>query len=277
MNPSKSIIIAGSGRSGTTWLAEIIAACHGCRLVFEPFDCRKVPQAKNLPLRTYMRPDGNYPQWELLIRDTLTGKITNKWTNSFNIRHFASQCVIKTIRANLMLGWISQKYNNNIVYIIRHPCATVFSRLQLNWDTHLDVFLSQQELMEDYLFPYESLIKNAKTKVEQHTIMWCIENIIPLKQLAKYNYFFITYEQLCLQTEIEINNILSFLGLHHNSNVSKAIYKRSMSRPNSAIITGKDKLSSWTEQLSRNDIKLILNIVTQFEINIYNSNPIPHL
>ena len=51
--PHKTIILAGSARSGTTWLANIIAACRGFGIIFEPFHPREVPEAGNLPSRLY--------------------------------------------------------------------------------------------------------------------------------------------------------------------------------------------------------------------------------
>src|SRR5260370_41586597 len=36
-DPSRTALVLGSGRSGTTWLAESIARGHRSRLIFEPF------------------------------------------------------------------------------------------------------------------------------------------------------------------------------------------------------------------------------------------------
>jgi hypothetical protein len=61
-DPSQSILLAASGRSGTTWLGNIVAADPNTRIFFEPFDPRRVPAAACLPLRAYARPEGSYPE-----------------------------------------------------------------------------------------------------------------------------------------------------------------------------------------------------------------------
>ncbi|MEM8863884.1 MAG: hypothetical protein AAGD96_36710, partial [Chloroflexota bacterium] len=55
----KTIVLAGSGRSGTTWLGNIISANPNVGILFEPFDNRRVPDVLPLKLITYAREDGN--------------------------------------------------------------------------------------------------------------------------------------------------------------------------------------------------------------------------
>ncbi|OGL41104.1 MAG: hypothetical protein A3C43_06555 [Candidatus Schekmanbacteria bacterium RIFCSPHIGHO2_02_FULL_38_11] len=278
MNPGKTIIIAGSGRSGTTWLAEVIASCKGFRLFFEPFNNqRSVRYPENdLLLYAYMRPDSHYPKVERFICDVLKGKIRNRWIDSHNINLFTWRYVLKEIRIVLMLGWIKEKYGNKIVYTTRHPCATVLSRLKEKWTSPLNVIWSQQELVEDYLSPYESIIRGAKTEIEKHAVMWCVENLIPLKQMGKYNYFFTTYEAMCIEPEKEIDRIFSYLRLRRTKRVTKAIQLTPEARPHSAVITGEDKISFWKNRLSGDEIKSIMDIVNLFEIDIYSTEPMPH-
>jgi len=53
--PENTILVAGSGRSGTTWLGDIIGSSAGFLSLFEPFDPRHVPDI-NIPLlRLYIR------------------------------------------------------------------------------------------------------------------------------------------------------------------------------------------------------------------------------
>ena len=89
------------------------------------------------------------------------GKIRNEWILSQNNRKFTWRILIKEIRAKLFLGYLKNRFKNPIVFIIRHPCETVLSRMRMKWETHLDHFLKQVDLMEDYLYPFEHLMKNA--------------------------------------------------------------------------------------------------------------------
>lgn len=65
----------------------------------------------------------------------------------------------------------------------------MLSRVEQKWETHLDDFLMQEDLMQDYLSPFQDLINNAKTDLEKHAIMWSVENLVLLKQLKKLTSF----------------------------------------------------------------------------------------
>lgn len=275
---SDAFVLAGSGRSGTTWLSDILTANPNTRVIFEPFDGRRVPEAQIFPLRPYGRPDGNYPQWQPVVEQILLGNIENAWTKRQNHRWWATRRLVKAIRVNLMLGWMSQQFNVPIVLVTRHPCAVVSSRLKLKWDSHLDVFLEQPELVEDYLTPYVPIIKAAKTDLEKHTIMWCVENLVPLKQLANNDWLFCTYEGLVTNPETEATRILSGLNIRQTLFNRNAIYKVSqVSRPDSAITNRRDPLTEWQRQLSCDDIHIIIGLVQKFGIGLYDDDPLPHL
>ena len=52
-------MVAGTGRSGTTWLAEILMNILNYRLMFEPFNPRKVDICKNYLNKQYIPPNEN--------------------------------------------------------------------------------------------------------------------------------------------------------------------------------------------------------------------------
>jgi hypothetical protein len=54
----RSMIVAGTARSGTTWLAEIIASQVPCRIMFEPFQPRKVQAYSQFEYFQYLRLTG---------------------------------------------------------------------------------------------------------------------------------------------------------------------------------------------------------------------------
>jgi hypothetical protein len=275
INTKNTILIAGSGRSGTTWLSNIIGACAGFGILFEPFDYRKVPEAKNFSLRDYLRPKGKHPEKKAFIEQILSGKIHNAWVDRENKSFLIWKYLVKSIRANLMLAWIDYNFHCPIIYVIRHPCAFVLSRMKLNWETHLDTFLKQEELMEDYLFKFKPLLKEARKPIQQHTIMWCVENLIPLSQIHNYNWMFCAYEELCTNKEKEIDRILGKLDLRRTKRVNQAINHFYQTRSDSAIKTNRDPLRDWMGKLSKEEIKEILSIVHAFGIKIYEETPLP--
>lgn len=275
ISPNETILIAGSGRSGTTWLANIIAACQGFGIIFEPFDHRKVPEAKILPLRTYLRPKEECPKKKNFVEEILCGRIHNTWIDRENKNLLIWKYLVKSIRANLMLAWIDYNFHCPIIYVIRHPCAVVLSRLKLNWETHLDVFLNQENLMQDFLYKFKTLIGRAKTPIQKHTIMWCVENLIPLSQYSRHDWIFCTYENLCNNTLEETDRILGKLGIKRTPRINQAINGFYQTRQDSAIRIGKNPIRDWKKTLSKNEINEILSIVHTFGIKLYTEELLP--
>ena len=164
------------------------------------------------------------------------------------------------------------------MFIVRHPCPTVLSRMELKWETHLEDFLKQQDLMDDYLAPFEHLIANANTDIEKHTIMWCIDNIVPLQQLNREQFTFCTYETLVANTHEETGRIFDTLRLSVPRNLDKTISKpTTVSSKKSPILVGGNLLEYWKTRLTRDEIHTILDIVHAFGIDIYTDDIMPNL
>lgn len=271
------IVLAGSGRSGTTWLGNIIAANPNMQTIFEPFDARRVPEAGQLPLRPYARPYEARPAWAAFTRRALTGQLHNRWVNRQGRRPWAWRQLVKTIRTTLLLGWIEAHFHPRIVFITRHPCAVVHSRLQLQWETHLDTFLQQPQLMADYLEPYRAYIEGATTATEKHAVMWAVENLIPLRQLQEHAWIFCTYEEFYADPTAEARRILAQLAIRHTCFTERALRRVTMvTRPDSAINQQRNPLTAWQHQLSSADIDTVLATVHAFGIRLYDDAAMPH-
>ncbi|HXW76159.1 MAG TPA: hypothetical protein VEJ20_01985, partial [Candidatus Eremiobacteraceae bacterium] len=100
-----TVVLAGSGRGGTTWIAEIINYDNEYRFIFEPFAAHKVPLAKEFRNRQYLRPDDPAPAFFKPARLLLSGAFRNSWTDFYNHRVRSSRRLVKDIRINLFLSW----------------------------------------------------------------------------------------------------------------------------------------------------------------------------
>lgn len=144
--PQDAILLAGSGRSGTTWLTDILTTGTRIQQIFEPLIplwnenvCKLTGWDRLGPhsWSWYLPPDSSQPEWFELLHQVLTGRYRNYWTDYYRTCFFPDRFLIKEIRANLMLGYIADKFHPKIIYVIRHPCAVVESRLAVGW--HADV------------------------------------------------------------------------------------------------------------------------------------------
>jgi hypothetical protein len=276
----KSILVAGAARSGTTWLTDIIASQLSCRIMFEPFYSKLIPQYQQFNYYQYMRPEVDNPELYTYVHKIFTGDIRNPWIDHQAETIFPKHRVIKAVRANLFLKWL-QNYFPVIpqIFVIRHPCAVVLSRMQLNWATDEDIqpFLSQGELVEDYLSDKVEIIQRVKTEEEKHAIIWCISNLVPIHQFGSKDFNVIFYEEMCINPEVEIARLFKIINVDYRDSVFENASKPSTtSLRSSAILTGEDRIANWAMKLSKTQIVNILNIVQDFGLDgIYGDSFIP--
>jgi len=286
------IVLAGSGRSGTSWLLNILTLDYNYRAIFEPFNWLQIPIASKF-YNLYLTSSDEYPELEKFMRQVFYYKTDEAWArwmhfgigkktpllkktlqyiyNLPKYKFWAKNRVVKIIKGNLMLSWLQKHFNAKIVYIIRHPCAVIDSQRRMGWDTRLTRFLSQPKLISDYLHPYLDFIYSAKTETEKLAILWCIENFVPLQQIKKgeIKAFACTYEHIICEPEKYLEGIMSFLGfpLH--------IIKKNIIKMKRKMPPNKNNLQKWRFNLNKSEINYILNAVKHFGINIYNYDYLP--
>jgi hypothetical protein len=276
----RSILVAGAARSGTTWLGDLIASQIACRVMFEPFNTDLVPEYHGFNYFQYMRPDEKSPELRSFTEKVLTGKIRNRWIDSQNECILSEFRLIKEIRANLLLKWLHNQFPTlPILFLIRHPCAVVLSRMQLGWATDQDIqpFLSQPNLVADHLSDHLDLIRTARTEEEKHAIIWSVSNLVPLKQFKPGEFHRVFYEDLCTQPEVNLPEIFQTLDTPYDSSLEKKIHQPSQTtRSTSAVVNGADQISQWKTGLNPKQIERVLRVVEAFGLNyLYDDSLLP--
>lgn len=276
----RSILLAGTARSGTTWLADLIAARIPCRILFEPFNPNLVPEYSGFHYFQYIRADTDNPRFHAFAEKVFRGEIRNRWIDHQNERIFSKYRLIKEIRVNLALKWLHDAFPEvPIVFLIRHPCAVVASRMELGWATDGDIahFLSQRRLITDYLAPHMDLIRNAKSAEEKHAVVWSVSNLIPLKQFSPGELTIVYYENLCIRPEIELPGIFRHIGQSCESSPIDDIDRPSQTaRESSAVVVGAGKISHWRRKLTSSQIHNILRVVRGFGLDqLYGDSSLP--
>jgi hypothetical protein len=208
-----AVFLAGSGRSGTTWLSEVINYKGGYRYVFEPFNPARVSAFGHFGSKQYLRADDTREAFLKPARLALSGALKDPWTDRFNAKVVARRRLIKDIRANLLLGWMRANFPGMpIVLLLRHPCAAVTSRLALGWKDNLGETMAQEDLVEDFLLPMEAEIRAARDEFDRHLFLWCIDNYVPLRQFARGEIHLVFYEDLLENPEDGLRSLFGFLG-----------------------------------------------------------------
>jgi hypothetical protein len=228
-------IIAGSGRSGTTWVLDVLAEANRLRPVFEPLYPGAHPVAEKF-YSTYLEPSQDEPE----LQDYLTRVFERRETNSFSdyrispatlqfdrnkfrspqaFRIYVStlrklrrrrsefgpsllreKAIVKFIRANWLLPWLLNHFDAKAALIVRHPAAVADSQLRFieHWTpgTRLARLLESEYIRESYRYQLDRLGSKSLSTFGQLVAIWCVENALPVKKSQSLGYSTFFYEDL---------------------------------------------------------------------------------
>jgi hypothetical protein len=272
----QTVFLAGVGRSGTTWIQDLINRDRDCRIMFEPFYRLKTALIRHWREHQYLPPDVDAPEFVEPARQVLSGRIHSLWINRFNTRRIARRRIIKDIRAGLFLYWIRRHFPEiPIVIVIRNPFAVVQSQLQSGWDVDMNDYLDQPRLVADWLGGREAELRSAATAFERNMFRWCIENYVPFCQFAPGEALVVAYEECCSEPEQVNRQLSNFLGRSWRALPASLIERPSAAtRPGSAIESGGPLLRPASDWFDESAIDTGLRILRLFGMDaLYRESP----
>lgn len=246
-----TVLLASSPRSGSTWLQEVLNHDGRFRIMFEPFLPRRVPQVAALSERQYLQRHDKKDEFRKVVEAVLRGQIRNPWVDRFNRRLWTDARLIKDVRCNLMLGWIRENFPQiRIVFLLRHPCAVASSRMKMGWGAPLDAMVAQPGLLHDELAD-ENVCDWPLDPFERQVHAWCIENLVPLRQLAPGEVEVFFYEELCTELRAHLPRLL---GSDEAAELARAEVQAqrpsALTGRKSAAIAGTRPHSGWTRDVA---------------------------
>ena len=259
----RACLIAGAARSGTTWLAELVAERCAGRLVFEPFQSEIVPAFAGFHYLQYMRPDDEDERLLAFSTEVLSGRIRDPWVDRYVEVIRPRTRVVKEIRANLFWRWLQLRLPEvPAVFILRHPCAVVASRLALGWpwERDLESMLGQPRLQEDFLRDHSAAIEHARSPVEKHAMIWCLTQLVPLAQFPPGELAVVFYEDLCLEPARELARVLRLLGREDEG--SGTVPERASMTARGAVPAR--AVDGWRRELAADQVDAVLSVVRSF-------------
>jgi len=290
-----TILIAGSPRSGTTWLMEIFENIPGYTYLFEPLQPEWFPDSIKAGFkgRPYLPENQSFQDGEKYLKKIFSGQIVSQIPPySYNAkmtinRLLNKKLIVKSVRLNRSLPWIHNKFKlRKIIFIIRHPCAVIDSQLKTGFTGYHEYqppyqnrFPTKKEIIAEASnidILDKTLIKRLekiKKLEEMLAACWCLDNYIPLYKLNSEKWNIVIYEKLMTDGESIIKYLFNEIG--EKNTIDLAI--RFLNKP-SMLTLGKDpkrgintniQLSKWKKSLSSDKIKLILSLVEDFGFDFY--------
>ena len=210
-----TLVVSGYPRSGTTWLAELISLVPTTALLFEPLSPTQVPEAASAGVNwiNFHLPQEQWPEGREFMERVLRGQVINKWTTSHlrcSRARGVRRWVVKFVRANQMIGWISEQFSiPPPVVVVRHPCAVFASNRSRGWGS-----LRRPPINRDFLAAYPHLrhiVERCSSTEEYFAASWSMDQYAHLALPHPRSYHLVSYEQLLSKGIVAVKQIFSKL------------------------------------------------------------------
>jgi len=275
-NYDEVVWLIGDGRSGTTWVSDLINYGKKYREMFEPFHPEFIRDMNFIAPHQYIRKNDSNEKLIALASDIFHGKFTHPRVDSANRKLLYEGLLIKDIFANLLCYWAVSKFPKiKPILLIRNPFAVAISKYKMKngfWATEPLDLLSQPTLLEDYLLPFEEMIKRVSYEnnyILNQVLIWSIINYVPLRQFDPGSIQICFYEDIYQEPSQAISKITQFVGgKQENSAIS--LPKDVIERPSrvigtkSSLLSGTSPVSTWMNELKPKLIDDGLKILQNF-------------
>lgn len=209
------IIILGFGRSGTTWISDIVSKILGKLVLFEPLHPSVADDSRD---QSYSRAsDGRL---EPYFRAVLAKEHRRSWLMRNHVPvplkeidpSFVDllwdQCEVtgfKEIRANFMVPWLFRTLSRRIVFIVRDPFAVVASIRrrpnfwEFGWPGTYDIMIGRNLGNSAYdgipaIRALREMEPGLTGDIERIAMMWAVSHAVALNDLERLGLPYFLYE-----------------------------------------------------------------------------------
>jgi len=280
--PENALIVTGTGRSGTTWLANIISSSPGIVAIYEPLHplFNKYAKKVGFSWAPYLPPDVKREDVVHMFRIILSGRALDEFRNTHILKALGGKFfVFKFINLNRLLPWLLKNFRLKYkpVLIIRHPCGVIYSQMMHpNFPPPLQISEDDKNLILEF-FPKLALYFDEKREHILRAISWALDNFIPLHLLNPDEFILVSYEKLVIDPYNEIKKIYKTWGLRPHKDVFSKIKCKSIEARSWAEFekSGRKKIGVWKKYLTPIQIKEILDTVHSFGFIEFSDNTLP--
>ena len=235
------IVILGFGRSGTTWVSDILSKCLGGLILFEPFhpavcdfssDICYAPDVHAEQIGSHwnhLRNKRNRNRW--LLRNHLNSPLDAINPSFIDFVWEQSQILgYKAIRLNHSIKSVSSIHTVKPIFIVRHPLSVISSILkrprfweEYGWENHWKNFSEKTLITPCFSVSQLTALQKIKqvcdTYEQKIAFLWSVSTSISLTDLKNLQFSPFYYEDLYLSPYEETLKLLDYIerpsqGIH---------------------------------------------------------------
>jgi len=286
----RPVLVTGSHRSGTGWVASMIAASPDpAAYLWEPFSRLHRPGIL----------DAGFPYWFPYVSeengapfvDPVRDMLGFRYKTGAEIRsvrtpkdaarllrdraRFArwrregARPILKDPIAIYSAGWLADTFSMDVIVLIRHPAAFVNSVVSRRLAHPFDHFLHQPLLMRDVLSPFASEIARFADEeqpiLDQGILLWnLLHTPIARYRRERPSWSFLRLEDVAAQPDASFRAIYERLGATYDAGVRRTVAEHSRTGnpaeaadPSSHIRDSAASIVTWKRRLASADVDRI--------------------
>jgi len=284
----RPIFIFSTRRSGSTLLMRVLHSQPGVDYISEPLNLWRLhPHFWRLP-----HPPSGYfisltdAEEERLygyLRDLLSGKLRFRHRGNlldpgrtFLVRRF----VVKNINATPLIDWFAEKFDADIIYLLRHPGAVAESLLRKGWNSTARVYLEDSVYSGNLTAEQRELAQRILEKgssFQQCILEWCLDNLYPLSVWKERPWLTLSYEELVMRPQEMSRLLCQRLGLSDPGRMQRVLQlpSRTTSVDSKAVIRAEGPralIGRWLKHINKTEIEGMKELLNAFGIEIYRAD-----
>jgi hypothetical protein len=168
-------------------------------------------------------------------------------------------------------AWLAKEFQMQVLCLVRHPAAFVFSLQKAGWPADFGQFLCQPKLMEDWLHDYADRFQRpSENYVKRAALLWlAIYDVLSQYCKQHPDWLVMRLEDIVNEPLEKFSQIYDFIGLPYTSGIrSKIISYSSDCNPTEApkddlhLIKRNSKASQnvWKSGFTQRDVRMIREI-----------------
>lgn len=245
---SRPILVTGSHRSGTTWVGRMLCQSGEAGYLHEPFNPNRSPGWFREPLPYWFMHithenedayaasvqdmiDFRYPVVAALARSRSVKQVVRQFpeiTRSVAYRIKGVRPLVKDPMALFSSEWLADRFNMDVVVMIRHPAAFVSSIKRLNWGFDYERnWLAQEPLMRDLLADFADQLSGYRGEVDlvgEGIVLWnALYDVVSRYRQRRPGWSFVKYEDLADEPAGGFRALYEQLGLRWDAQVEERI------------------------------------------------------
>lgn len=188
---------------------------------------------------------------------------------------------MKNINATPLIDWFTEKFDVDIVYLVRHPGAVADSLVRRGWKNAAQAYLENTVYRERWLTVEQrrlaQQILDKGSAFQQYVLEWCLDNLYPLRVYKKRSWLTLSYEELVLRTSKVVRLLCERLRLPDPERMLRVL--RMPSRTTSVDSKRMVKTEGpgalvvqWLKHINQKEIESMKELLDTFKVEIYKAN-----